>query len=655
MAWPLAAALSASVIAGWSGTAPAVAAESTPPSAVEDFSYPGAAKVLADRGITLKAGDGHIVLADCASGTGLVQLFSRSATPSEVCFQITGPTGYLSLEIPQIYNIKGDDHAIKATLNTAGTVTSLDVPKNTWTPVGEGTSGDQTTLLELNASGGSAAPAGSNPTPAVGTITVGQPGHPGSRSCTATLVAPQWMLTAASCFTDNPADLSTVPSGLPRTSTTATIAGRTLTVVEVAPRTDRDLAMVRVGESVLDVAPIAVATTAPTAGESLQLTGFGRTRTDWVPSSPHSATFTTGTVNATNVTLAPSAPADATVCQGDAGGPALRAKSGGFELAAVTSRAFQGGCLGATDTATGATESRADDLATWIGSLTDRSYQLVNPASGRCLNVSGAGPTWANLTPMILFDCVPGAGNEGFQLTSDGQVRNPASGRCLNVSGAGPTWANLTPMILFDCTPGAANEKFQLTASGQLLNPASGRCLNVSGAGPTWANLTPMILFDCVPGAANETFLLASDSQAAQPAGAILNPASGRCVNVTGAGPTWANSTPIILFDCVQGAGNEGFQLTADGQIRNAASGRCLNVSGAGPTWANLTPIILWDCVPGMGNETFRVTSDGLLLNPASGRCVNVTGAGPTWANLTPIILFDCVPGPGNERFQLAT
>lgn len=51
-----------------------------------------------------------------------------------------------------------------------------------------------------------------------------------------------------------------------------------------------------------------------------------------------------------------------------------------------------------------------------------------------------------------------------FPLTADGQVLNPASGRCLNVSGAGPTLANGTPIILFDCTPGAANEKFQLTA-----------------------------------------------------------------------------------------------------------------------------------------------------------------------------------------------
>ncbi|MEE1787255.1 hypothetical protein PUR71_30775, partial [Streptomyces sp. SP17BM10] len=96
---------------------------------------------------------------------------------------------------------------------------------------------------------------------------------------------------------------------------------------------------------------------------------------------------------------------------------------------------------------------------------------------------------------------------------------------------------------------------FQLTASGQLYNPASKRCVNVSGAGPTWGNLTPIILFDCVNGAANETFVLASaDKPAAGPGAALFNPASKRCLNVAGPGPTWDNKTPVILFDCVPGA-----------------------------------------------------------------------------------------------------
>ncbi|MGO4463813.1 hypothetical protein AB4039_42145, partial [Streptomyces sp. M-16] len=42
-------------------------ADEGPGYAIEDFGYPNADKILAERGITLKRGDGHIVLADCAS------------------------------------------------------------------------------------------------------------------------------------------------------------------------------------------------------------------------------------------------------------------------------------------------------------------------------------------------------------------------------------------------------------------------------------------------------------------------------------------------------------------------------------------------------------------------------------------------------------
>ncbi|MFJ8441706.1 ricin-type beta-trefoil lectin domain protein [Kitasatospora griseola] len=264
---------------------------------------------------------------------------------------------------------------------------------------------------------------------------------------------------------------------------------------------------------------------------------------------------------------------------------------------------------------------------------TSRAFEILNPASGRCLNLSGAGP-WANSTPIIAYDCTLGADNEKFRLTSDGQLRNPVSGRCLNVSGAGPVWDNGTPIILFDCVAGAANERFKWTADGQLRNPASGRCVNLSGGGPTWPNSTPIILWDC-KGDPNEQFRVVSDDQIPSAVGQLKNQASGRCLNVSGTGPTWDNNTPIILFDC-KGDNNEQFRLTSDGQLFNFSSGRCLNVKGAGPTWDNNTPIVLFDCVAGAPNEKFEWTADGQLRNPASGRCLNVSGAGPVWNNGNP-------------------
>ncbi|WP_459651139.1 trypsin-like serine protease [Kitasatospora sp. Ki12] len=361
----------------------ATAAEAAAPAAVEGFAYPDAAKVLAERNITLKSGDGHIVLVDCAAGPGQVQLFSRAANPSEVCFKITGPTGYLALEIPKIYNIKGDDHAIKATVSTDGTTSTVDVAKNVWTPIGEGgTSGGATTLLELTATGGPAAPANTD-FPAVGTVTAGQPGHSEARSCTATLVDRYWLLTAAGCFGG--------ASGVPAVGTTATVSGHTADVAELVTRSDRDVVMARLTTPIDGVTPAALAAAAPTSGENLRVAGFGRTATEWAPLKPHASTHTATTVAATTVDTAPAA-GQAPVCAGDAGAPLLRDAGGKTEVAAVASRSWQGTCLGtpATETRTGATSSRVDGLAEWV-----RQVKASRPGS-RLFAVGGDTQIWTN-------------------------------------------------------------------------------------------------------------------------------------------------------------------------------------------------------------------------------------------------------------------
>ncbi|MFJ2582734.1 trypsin-like serine protease [Kitasatospora aureofaciens] len=369
LAWPLGAALAIPVVAA---PIPATAADSAPPSAVEGFSYPDAAKVLADRNITVKSSDGHIVLADCASGPGLVHVLSRAANPSEVCFKIIGPTGYLAVEIPKVYDIRGNDNSVKATLNTAGNVTSLDVPKNVWTPVGESV-GEATTLLELTSLDGPAAPAPSGDLPAVGTVTVGQPGRSaGAKACTATLVDRYWVLTAASCFGDSPV------AGAPATASTASIGGRTVAITALAPRADRDLVMARLAVPVNGVTPVTVGATAPAGGESLRVAGYGRTATEWTPFKVHTTTHTVGTVAATTVDTAPAA-GQAPVCQGDAGAPLLRDKNGATEIAAVASRSWQGGCTGVTETRTGATSSRVDDLGAWVQQVGSAVANAVTP------------------------------------------------------------------------------------------------------------------------------------------------------------------------------------------------------------------------------------------------------------------------------------
>ncbi|MFE2178745.1 trypsin-like serine protease, partial [Kitasatospora sp. NPDC059462] len=215
----------------------------------------------------------------------------------------------------------------------------------------------------------------------------------GERSCTGALIDPYWIVTATSCFADNPAQPTTVPAGPPALKTTATIGRTDLTtttgqirdIAELVPRTDRDLVLARLTTPVTDITPVAVATTAPTTGEELTVAGYGRTRTEWVPDKLHSAAFTVGAIDPAGLGIAPRTPADAALCKGDTGGPALRRVGDRYELAALTSRSWQNGCLGAAPTTrTGAYETRTDDLGTWIQqTLSDWAAVVAGRASGR--------------------------------------------------------------------------------------------------------------------------------------------------------------------------------------------------------------------------------------------------------------------------------
>ncbi|MFI5986088.1 hypothetical protein ACIBEA_35170 [Streptomyces sp. NPDC051555] len=122
-------------IAGGFGTELTSAADEGPGYAIEDFAYPNADKILAERGITLKRGDGHILLADCASATDLLEVWSRSN--EKICFRVTGNSGYLTLEIPAVFAVKGNSYATRVDMTTGTDEKTYDVNKNAWTPVGE--------------------------------------------------------------------------------------------------------------------------------------------------------------------------------------------------------------------------------------------------------------------------------------------------------------------------------------------------------------------------------------------------------------------------------------------------------------------------------------------------------------------------------------
>ncbi|WP_253914865.1 hypothetical protein [Streptomyces mayonensis] len=140
-----------------SGTAP-LAADEEMPSAVEDFNYPGADRILAEEGIELKRGDGRILLAECGQTADQITVYtvadSSSGRKGTYCFRTTAKSGHLTLELPRVFALETSANPISADLTAEGQKHTVNMTADEFRSVGEGTvGGAQSVLVEIRVTG----------------------------------------------------------------------------------------------------------------------------------------------------------------------------------------------------------------------------------------------------------------------------------------------------------------------------------------------------------------------------------------------------------------------------------------------------------------------------------------------------------------------
>jgi hypothetical protein len=146
-----------------SGSAAREAADA-PSSAVEDYAHPFAAQILAEHGLKVFRGDGHIEFVtshlydeqQCAAGQLQVEK-ALEAEPYGVfyCFRTKGTEGFLTLEVPATFGIRGGNAPIVATANLPTGEQTYPVQPNEYVAVAPGTGSEPppAILVELRLTG----------------------------------------------------------------------------------------------------------------------------------------------------------------------------------------------------------------------------------------------------------------------------------------------------------------------------------------------------------------------------------------------------------------------------------------------------------------------------------------------------------------------
>ena len=136
------------------------------------------------------------------------------------------------------------------------------------------------------------------------------------------------------------------------------------------------------------------------------------------------------------------------------------------------------------------------------------------------------------------------------------------------------------------------------------------------------------------------TLVLVPGAHAAITAGPLVNPVSGKCLDVAG--------TQVDISTCTGGA-NQAWTSTSANELRVTIGGTtsCLAASGAGT--GNGTHLVIAGC-SGAASQKWNLKSNGTITGVPSGKCVDVRGNAT--ADGTIVELWSCkTAGNNNQRW----
>src|SRR5690348_541154 len=102
----------------------------------------------------------------------------------------------------------------------------------------------------------------------------------------------------------------------------------------------------------------------------------------------------------------------------------------------------------------------------------------------------------------------------------------------------------------------------------------------------------------------------------------LVNPVSGRCLDVTGGSSS--DGTQVEIWSCTGGE-NQSWTSTAAGELRVTIRGvtKCLDAPGT----ANGTGIVISSCDGGAGQQ-WTVGADQTIIGVQSGKCLDIVANG---------------------------